>query len=291
MAKKKGFNKILLVLLIIILLFFIGYFFVPFANNSFLSKIYSPFCGIKKLYQGEEYLPAWCKEMKTPEPEIENTNQNINLNQPTNTNDSVGLANPAAVKCKKDGGTLESYQTAGGEDALCVFSDKSICNEWEYYRGDCTAGACFKVCKAIGTRSEGWYNSCSNELIKYEKCGDEESDKDIDDEDDTIKDQPVTQVSIKVFSPTENEQLSSPFKVEGQAIVKDNLVYIRVKNPAGNALIQETTTARPQAGTEWADFDIEINYEFNLTKEGTIEVYSLDDQDNEINLVSIPVKF
>ena len=168
--KKTGLNKLLLVLFIIILLFFIGYFFVPFANNDFLYKIYSPFCGIKKMYQGEEYLPDWCEKVKTPAPEIKNTNENINVNKPTNTNESVGLANPAAVKCEEDGGTLEDYMTEAGAAALCIFADNSICNQWAYFRGECQPGKCFKECKAIGTRSEGWYNSCSGERIKFEQC-------------------------------------------------------------------------------------------------------------------------
>jgi len=29
------------------------------------------------------------------------------------------------------------------------------------------------VCKAIGTRSEGWYDSCTDKLIRYESCGQE----------------------------------------------------------------------------------------------------------------------
>lgn len=30
---------------------------------------------------------------------------------------------------------------------------------------------CKPVCMGIGTRSEGWYNSCTRKLIKYERCG------------------------------------------------------------------------------------------------------------------------
>jgi|GEM_PF-5859788 len=31
-------------------------------------------------------------------------------------------------------------------------------------------GMCAPVCKAIGTRSEGWYDSCTDELIKFDSC-------------------------------------------------------------------------------------------------------------------------
>jgi len=41
---------------------------------------------------------------------------------------------------------------------------------------DCGSGGnnsqgCTQTCKAIGTRSEGWYNSCTGELIIYANCG------------------------------------------------------------------------------------------------------------------------
>jgi putative hemolysin len=290
MAKKKT-NPILIIIIILFLLFFIGYFLVPFANNSFLNKIYSPFCSIKKMYQGEEYLPAWCLNNKSGEQEkerenISNENINSNINQPTNTNDSVGIANPAAVNCLEDGGTLEAYTTEAGEAALCVFDDNSICNQWAYYRGECQPGECFKECQKTATDDEGWYNSCTDELIESANCS-KENDDDKQDEEQ----QPVSSGSIKVFSPTQNQQLSSPFTIEGQSIVKDNKVYIRVKNTQDKVLIEETTTASTKPGTEWADFSIDIRYEFETTEEGFVEVYSLDNQGREVNLVSLPVKF
>ncbi len=291
MAKKKT-NPILIIIIILLLLFFIVYFLVPFANNGFLNKIYSPFCSIKKMYQGEEYLPAWCLDSKNSEQEpkedgedVGNENINTNTNQPINTNESVGIANPAAVKCLDDGGSLEAYMTEAGEASLCVFEDDSICNQWAYYRGECQPGECFKECQKTGTDDEGWYNSCTDELIESANCSEE------DEAEQDEKQQPVSSGSIKVFSPTENEQLSSSFTVEGQSIVKDNKVYFRVKNTRDKVLIEETTTARTQAGTEWADFSIGIRYEFETTEEGFVEVYSLDDQGREANLVSIPVKF
>jgi putative hemolysin len=279
-------NIVLVVILIIIIIFFIVYLFVPFLNNSFLKKTFSPFCGIKKLYQGEKYLPAWCLEGDEQEElEKEDGDDNQNINTSANTNDSVGLANPAAVKCEEDGGTLEPFETAAGTDSLCVFSDKSICNEWTYFRGDCQPGGCIKECRAKGTKNEGWYNSCTGERIKLEICSQE------DEEDTKLEDVKPVSVNIKITSPIADEQLSSPFKIEGQAKVSDNKVYIRVKNPAGSVLIEETSNAINKSGSEWADFDIEIAYEFNLTKQGVVEIYSLDQDDQEINLISLPVKF
>jgi len=278
-------SKFSIFLNIILILFLIGYFLVPFVNIGFLVKIYAPFCKLIERFQGDVYLPPWCEDFLIAKPLIknENVNQNVNLNQNinsainTNTNQNVGLANPASIKCAADGGIFESYQTAGGEAALCIFKDKSICEEWAYFRGECQIGKCFKNCQAIGTKSEGWYNSCTDELIAYANCGTnptEEANK-----------------SIILTSPTADEQLSSPFKVEGQAIVYQDKIYIRIKNQSGEILISEETAAKHKAGTEWADFSIEIKYEFSTSKEGFVEVYSLDQAGKEVNLVSVPVKF
>ncbi len=276
---------------VILILFLVGYFFVPFADNSVLSKIYKPFCSIQKLYQGTDYVPAWCSIEKT-QPAAnnnQNTNANSNVNLNTNTNASVGIANPASVKCKEDGGDLEIIKSATGEWGLCTFNDGSICEEWDYFRGDCNPGECFKECQAIDTSMEGWYNTCTRGLIELAECGQKEIPSVTPPSSD--EGTATAEKSIKVTSPIADEQLSSPFKVEGQAIVYQDKVYIRIKNTNGNVLIEENTLAKHQSGTEWGDFSISINYEFNLTKEGFVEVYSLDQDGQEQNLVSIPVKF
>jgi len=49
-----------------------------------------------------------------------------------------GLANPASVYCEKNGGTLDLRSAADGSvQGICVFPDKSECEEWAYYRSDC----------------------------------------------------------------------------------------------------------------------------------------------------------
>lgn len=53
----------------------------------------------------------------------------------------IGMANPASVFCADNSGTLEMRQDAGGgEYGMCVFSDGSECEEWAYFRGECTPG-------------------------------------------------------------------------------------------------------------------------------------------------------
>ena len=54
---------------------------------------------------------------------------------------AVGMANPASVFCKEKGGQLKIEQDAtGGEFGTCVFTDGSQCEEWAFYRGECTPG-------------------------------------------------------------------------------------------------------------------------------------------------------
>lgn len=45
----------------------------------------------------------------------------------------IGLANPAAVHCQKLG-----YETSGDD---CVFHDGSSCEQWAFFRGECSAPA------------------------------------------------------------------------------------------------------------------------------------------------------
>ncbi len=52
-----------------------------------------------------------------------------------------GIANPASVFCEKNGGRLEFRQDAqNGTTGICVLADKSECEEWAYYRGECKPG-------------------------------------------------------------------------------------------------------------------------------------------------------
>ncbi|MCX6745663.1 MAG: DUF333 domain-containing protein [Candidatus Parcubacteria bacterium] len=283
MRKSKS-NKFLILLTLILLLLIIGYFLVPFLNYGWLKKIYSPICSVIKTYQGEQYRPAWCLESNqvkkiTPTEKINtNLNLNSNINSNLNTNQGVGIANPAAVKCIQDGGVSEPYKTAGGEAALCVFKDKSICEEWAYFRGECQVGKCFKECDQVGTGKEGWYNSCTKELLELNQCG-----------------QPAPLGAainnITVSYPVSGQQLSSPIEISGRAKVSDNKVNIRIKSQTGNALINLSAPVKNIGTDGFGDFKISVKYEFSTTKEGYVEVYSLDQNNQEINIVSIPVKF
>ncbi len=57
--------------------------------------------------------------------------------QPTAEPETVGMANPASVKCEEDGGRLEMISDSDvGQFGMCIFEDYA-CEEWAYFRGEC----------------------------------------------------------------------------------------------------------------------------------------------------------
>jgi putative hemolysin len=51
----------------------------------------------------------------------------------------VNMPNPASVYCEQNGNTLE-IRTAedGSQSGVCIFPDGSSCDEWAYYKGECS---------------------------------------------------------------------------------------------------------------------------------------------------------
>jgi hypothetical protein len=52
----------------------------------------------------------------------------------------ANLPNPASVYCEEQGGTLEIRRNESGEFGVCIFADGSQCEEWAFFRGECTPG-------------------------------------------------------------------------------------------------------------------------------------------------------
>ena len=51
----------------------------------------------------------------------------------------AGLPNPASVHCEQNGNRLEIVTaTDGSQSGRCIFPDGSVCDEWAYYRGECS---------------------------------------------------------------------------------------------------------------------------------------------------------
>jgi putative hemolysin len=84
----------------------------------------------------------------------------------------TAMANPASTKCINDGGVDKILFGPDGEYAICLFPDGTVCDEWKYYKNECTKGECERKCNFIGTRSEGWYD-CNGKLLFYDLCANE----------------------------------------------------------------------------------------------------------------------
>ena len=53
---------------------------------------------------------------------------------------STELPNPAAALCSQNGGQIELRTNNAGVYGVCIFADKSECDEWAYFRGTCQPG-------------------------------------------------------------------------------------------------------------------------------------------------------
>jgi putative hemolysin len=52
----------------------------------------------------------------------------------------VGLPNPASQFCEDQGYQLEIREEDAGSVGYCLFPDGSECEEWAFFRGECTPG-------------------------------------------------------------------------------------------------------------------------------------------------------
>ena len=51
----------------------------------------------------------------------------------------LAMANPAAVACLEAGGKLTKIYTDKGEQGMCTLPSGEVCDEWEFFRGECTS--------------------------------------------------------------------------------------------------------------------------------------------------------
>jgi putative hemolysin len=56
----------------------------------------------------------------------------------TDANPPVGIANPASTFCIQNGGELNIVDTNEGQVGYCTLSSGKVCEEWAYFRGECT---------------------------------------------------------------------------------------------------------------------------------------------------------
>ncbi|MBT9547253.1 MAG: DUF333 domain-containing protein [Candidatus Sericytochromatia bacterium] len=53
------------------------------------------------------------------------------------------IANPASTFCTQHQGRLEIRNLDLGQVGVCLFTDRSHCEEWAFYRGECKPGQNF----------------------------------------------------------------------------------------------------------------------------------------------------
>ncbi|MDD5221211.1 MAG: DUF333 domain-containing protein [Candidatus Pacebacteria bacterium] len=82
------------------------------------------------------------------------------------------IANPASTYCKQQGGSLEIREFIDGQRGFCVFEDGSECEEWKFFRKECSMGKSFcqdfcgdgtcqeMVCMAVGCPCAENANNC-----------------------------------------------------------------------------------------------------------------------------------
>jgi putative hemolysin len=62
-----------------------------------------------------------------------------NPTEPSMITPTMNLPNPASLNCEEKGYTLEIRTAAdGSQQGFCIFPDGSECDEWAYYRRECT---------------------------------------------------------------------------------------------------------------------------------------------------------
>ena len=49
----------------------------------------------------------------------------------------LAMANPGSAACTRAGGTLTFVQSDKGEQGMCTLPSGVVCDEWEFFRGEC----------------------------------------------------------------------------------------------------------------------------------------------------------
>jgi putative hemolysin len=119
----------------IVLLAVLAFATITVVAISFLYKEKAPtvtnFTECAKYYPVRETYPETCVsgEGKTYVKEIPTITQTPIIN----------MANPAAVFCENNGGTLETIpdELTGTNITMCTLLDGKVCEEWAYFRGEC----------------------------------------------------------------------------------------------------------------------------------------------------------
>lgn len=62
-------------------------------------------------------------------------------------NDNAQIANPASTYCIEQGGKLEIRENPEGQYGVCILPDGTECEEWAYYRKECSVKQSEEACR------------------------------------------------------------------------------------------------------------------------------------------------
>ncbi len=74
--------------------------------------------------------------------------------------------------CEQAKGMLITINAWKGKWDACYFDDGSLCEMGALTRDECRQGGCREVCDKQNTELEGWYDSCSGNLVRWANCAD-----------------------------------------------------------------------------------------------------------------------
>ena len=74
--------------------------------------------------------------------------------------------------CEQAKGMLITINAWKGKWDACYFDDGSLCEMGALTRDECRQGGCHEVCDKQNTDLEGWYDSCSGNLVRWANCAD-----------------------------------------------------------------------------------------------------------------------
>lgn len=74
--------------------------------------------------------------------------------------------------CEQAKGMLITINAWKGKWDACYFDDGSLCEMGALTRDECRKGGCQEICDKQNTELEGWYDSCSGNLVRWANCAD-----------------------------------------------------------------------------------------------------------------------
>jgi len=88
--------------------------------------------------KGDMCIPK-CAIPITPDAPICNlAGMKCTLTQEGTIGGNQGLANPASTNCIDHNGSLQIVDTSEGQVGMCALPSGKVCEEWAYFRGECT---------------------------------------------------------------------------------------------------------------------------------------------------------